>query len=341
MMGRSLRLACICMVLFVFVVGMSCGLNVNTDGLSDSSARLLRRMAANIHTFFTQNEAQLYSSSSNSSSPGVVVPSLSDPGMSCSLGNIDLSSAESTTDISGSDVEGSDSYYYYMNLCGYVNYPPCNNYFQTTRSSICQVANNMPPAGCASSVPYCYNFGFFSSNSPSYSLIQGNQGIIATFTNGDWCQYSSSNKKVRTFILTLNCATTASSSFKMVADDPSLQDCTFHTTYSLPQACPGYSPSGSSSSGGYIPNQDNSGGSSGLSGGWIFIIVLAVTVPLYVVLGCTYNRKKQNKEGFDACPNAAFWRDLPGLAKDGCVFTFRKLRSLCDKSGSSTKFDQF
>ena len=33
--------------------------------------------------------------------------------------------------------------------------------------------------------------------------------------------------------------------------------------------------------------------------------------------------------GLDKCPNVEFWRDLPSLVKEGCGFTYTKLRSLC------------
>src|SRR4051794_30612584 len=64
---------------------------------------------------------------------------------------------------------------------------------------------------------------------------------------------------------------------------------------------------------------------SPLSGGWIFIIILSVVVPLYVVGGCVYKHQKLGATGMDKCPNVEFWRDLPSLVKDGFAFTYAKL----------------
>jgi len=72
-----------------------------------------------------------------------------------------------------------------------------------------------------------------------------------------------------------------------------------------------------------------------LSGGTIFLIILIVVIPVYVAVGCVYKRKRQGQTGMEACPNIEFWRDLPGLIKDGFSFTFRKLRGLCGASSES------
>jgi hypothetical protein len=70
------------------------------------------------------------------------------------------------------------------------------------------------------------------------------------------------------------------------------------------------------------PPPSDDGGSSddkkGLSGGWIFCIILVAVTPFYVVLGCIWNYKRnETRIGWDSCPQRAFWGALPGLFKDG------------------------
>jgi hypothetical protein len=62
-----------------------------------------------------------------------------------------------------------------------------------------------------------------------------------------------------------------------------------------------------------------------MSFGGIFLIILAVCVPLYVGGGCLYNRKQKGTTGFDSMPNAGFWRDLPSLVKEGGGFAVGKV----------------
>lgn len=44
--------------------------------------------------------------------------------------------------------------------------------------------------------------------------------------------------------------------------------------------------------------------------------------------------------GIESCPQWYFWRQCPGMIKDGFVFTFTKLRGLCTggKGGSSDNY---
>jgi hypothetical protein len=40
-----------------------------------------------------------------------------------------------------------------------------------------------------------------------------------------------------------------------------------------------------------------------LSGGWVFIIILCVVIPVYVAGGCLYKSQKLGATGMDKCPN--------------------------------------
>lgn len=67
-------------------------------------------------------------------------------------------------------------------------------------------------------------------------------------------------------------------------------------------------------------------GDDGLSGGAIFLIILFVCIFLYVAIGCIVCMKKYEKRGLDACPHKDFWFAIPGLTKDGCIFTVGKIK---------------
>lgn len=105
------------------------------------------------------------------------------------------------------------------------------------------------------------------------------------------------------------------------------QGCTQNFTIPTPLACPGGGPGG--------PGDKK----HGLSGGWVFIIILCVVFPLYVIVGCVYKHQKLGATGMDKCPNVEFWRDLPSLVKDGCAFTYRKLRGLCGGAAQRESYE--
>ena len=60
----------------------------------------------------------------------------------------------------------------------------------------------------------------------------------------------------------------------------------------------------------------------GLVWGWWVVIGFGVVVFLYLAIGMTYNYKKLGKTGFEMVPNSEFWRDFPGLVKDGLKFSY-------------------
>lgn len=63
---------------------------------------------------------------------------------------------------------------------------------------------------------------------------------------------------------------------------------------------------------------------------------MLVVATVYVVVGCTYKWKRQGTTGVESCPNVDFWRTLPGLVKDGCVFSFQRARRLCGGTGGGS-----
>jgi len=69
-----------------------------------------------------------------------------------------------------------------------------------------------------------------------------------------------------------------------------------------------------------------SSSSSSMSGGSIFLIIVVIAATVYIIVGCIYNRARKGTTGMrESCPQGDIWCDLPGLMKDGCLFTKAKI----------------
>lgn len=73
----------------------------------------------------------------------------------------------------------------------------------------------------------------------------------------------------------------------------------------------------------------------GLQWGWIFIISFGVATVLYCGGGMFYKYKKLGVTGIETVPNIEFWRDYPGLVKDGVAFSISKVMQCFGRSGYS------
>lgn len=71
--------------------------------------------------------------------------------------------------------------------------------------------------------------------------------------------------------------------------------------------------------------------SSGMSKGWTIILVLLVGTLVYLTVGIGIKRYKFGLTGMEAVPNIEFWRDLPGLVRDGIVFSTNTGKDIMDK----------
>ena len=68
-------------------------------------------------------------------------------------------------------------------------------------------------------------------------------------------------------------------------------------------------------------------GSGGLSWGSLTLILgLGVALPLYLGLGCYYNYKYHDARGIEMVPQLDYWKELPGLVHDGCVFSYQQTK---------------
>ena len=110
-------------------------------------------------------------------------------------------------------------------------------------------------------------------------------------------------------------------SLAVVTEGSTDNGCTWQLTFNAADMCSG---------GG------DGGKGGGLSGGWIFIIILIVVSFVYCVGGAMFMRYRRGASGVEMVPNWTFWKDLPGLVRDGCSFSWQKTRALIGgaRSGS-------
>lgn len=60
--------------------------------------------------------------------------------------------------------------------------------------------------------------------------------------------------------------------------------------------------------------------------GALALLIFGVACVTYLAAGFAYNKGVRKTEGINSIPNAAFWKDLPFLVKDGAVFAGDSIR---------------
>jgi len=149
----------------------------------------------------------------------------------------------------------------------------------------------------------------FDKNYPKWSPRASGDGAVLQFANGDTASCSGPRKTTWEFVCDPEQKTPSSDYMENGA-------CNYQVTTKTMLACPTTKPK------------------SGMSNGTIFLIIVLVVVPVYIIAGCVWNYKKHDKRGWEACPNRDFWRGLCINAKIGAIYTWGKLRGLC--SGQKT-----
>jgi len=198
------------------------------------------------------------------------------------------------TPMTGIDYSGSEAgtqFLYKLNLCGLVTEPVCYQ----LQGSMCQYnqANSF--------YHVCGTWAY--DPVPIWSALNGHDGVVIELNNGDGPCPDGSN---RLTVITLHCDPTAPirpATFTVVP----ISQCGYGIDIRSSAACPVTTP-------------------SGLSGGWIFILILVVAATIYIAVGCGYKRHKKGLVGMESFPNIDFWRQLPVLVKEGCLFTWSKCR---------------
>jgi len=131
------------------------------------------------------------------------------------------------------------------------------------------------------------------------------QGVNYTYYGGDYCAGPKRNRQTSIYVI---CNTTADPGFISEVIEPTdpAMTCMYAIEFQSIYGCPG-------------------GGGGGIEVGWILIIILIIVVFLYLAVGVVYQWKKNHATGLELMPNHEFWREAPGLFKDGCLYTFRKI----------------
>jgi len=205
------------------------------------------------------------------------------------------------------DMSPSSGYAYYVAFCSIVQYAqsPAAKYVSFLQAKIDQSGG---PWMIAS----------WKEATPTATALPGNaDGLILTTNNGDSCT------NPRSSIITLTCSPGGPLVPATLPKVTAGGNCQYLVTMASSAAC-ATKPA---------PPGGGGGGPHKISGGTIFLIILLVTTFLYIVLGCFYKTKYKGTTGRESCPNFTFWSTLPGLVKDGFVFTWTKLRGLCRRGG--------
>jgi len=74
---------------------------------------------------------------------------------------------------------------------------------------------------------------------------------------------------------------------------------------------------------------------SGLSAGWVLIIVFLAGTFLYCTVGIIYKSVRLHAHGIERMPNNEFWQNFPGLVKDGMWWTIAKIT--CSSGAKATQ----
>ena len=157
-------------------------------------------------------------------------------------------------------------------------------------------------------------------------------GFTGYWANGDSSPGCATASGQREITITFTCLDHGfPASFSNVVESPA---CSYTANFASCGACVGGCGAAPSPGGGPSPGPAGAGG--GMSFGGIFLVLIAVLAPLYVVGGCAYNHKQKGTSlGFDSMPNAGFWRDLPSLVKEGGGFAISKVTGKGGGGGSS------
>jgi len=147
----------------------------------------------------------------------------------------------------------------------------------------------------------CYNLGGENQH-PEFSLLDEenpSKGFKAVITGGDRTAICPSNSQ-RSLEVEMHCDP-EKKSYEFVCHPDTCEDprCHFKVEVHTSLACP--------------PSDED--------WGWTFITISLVVVLVYVGGGMAWNIKQRGLQGTEAIPNIELWHQVPGLVKDGCVFT--------------------
>jgi len=196
-----------------------------------------------------------------------------------------------TGDYSGTE-PGPNNYIYYWNYCHPVK------------------ATTGCPTGTVSGQIYqgsCTPIGYMPERIKD-GVSGPKSGVTITYVNNADNKCGPSRTIPRQTILTLVCDKGGVESSLVSITEPGT--CIYDITIKSKYACP----------------IGGGGGVGGLSGGWVFVIILICGTALYLIVGVVVKWQVMHTEpGVELIPNIDFWRELPGLIKDGFFFVKSKI----------------
>jgi len=217
--------------------------------------------------------------------------------------------SQSTTD------DKRNTYYYIPCKSVATTEPNCKDFPYDFIPAICQKDGRTPTPGW---------HGLGSLNSSTFGIRSNGDatsGFILSFPIGG----EPSPPPVRKTDIEFICDPSGSEGIFTPAPDAESPTHDYHLQWTTKYACPTSDGDGDGGDGG------GDGGGSKVSGGWIFIIILAGSAFIYLVAGVAVKKFVFHAEGIELIPNAMFWIALPGLVKDGNLFVVRKILGLCGR----------
>lgn len=136
-------------------------------------------------------------------------------------------------------------------------------------------------------------------------------GVKITYHNGDICTGSESpveNGLPRKVNFLVHCSENQDANFvQSKINSNTVTKCNLEFSIKSPAGCHiGY-------------------GSSAIKKSAMILFWLIVIFLIYSVVGIAYNTKFKGKKGVEAFPNLEFWKDFPGLVKDGAKYSWEKI----------------
>mmetsp|Transcript_15810 Transcript_15810/g.61783 ORF Transcript_15810/g.61783 Transcript_15810/m.61783 type:complete len:261 (+) Transcript_15810:42-824(+) len=203
---------------------------------------------------------------------------------------VNLTSASTLNNLyQGTDTDG---YKYYVNVCNVV-----------TSDTGCPGTDNTPTCQVSSSGSQATSCGVVTTQEfrSANSTTSPDGGVVIWYTGGKTCTNGVHNN--RTSILTISCVEGAASAITAVVEDY----CWYEIAMNSGDAC------------------STGGGGAAVDPGWLIMFLVCLIYFVYVIVGVIIKYVKFEGRGLDMVPNIDFWKDIPFLIRDGCVFTVQKV----------------
>ena len=233
--------------------------------------------------------------------------------ITCPGANFDLSGFKQRTPPAGY-FENTDSqqHQYFAEVCGPTTTKHCDAQRMWAPQSVAAVQSWDPsdPSACAVLGDY------LTQSCSELPLGSAQKGVQCSYTRGDRA-IGEGGRSVQ-FIFVCAPAYNSDANFIMTPAQDASADNAYTLTFAGPAGCPGGAPG--PGPGGNPPSAPPASG--GLSWGSIFLICFWCSLFVYCAGSIGYNYRYRELRGTDAIPQYDYWKQLPGLVKDGSIFSW-------------------